>query len=290
MSGSDGRALEAAYAASDSALRDGDRDRWLAALFVPADRRRHVHALGAFALEIARVRDQVRDPMPGEIRLRWWADALEGGGHGDVGGHPIAAALLDTIARFQLPVPALVAMIEARRFDLYDDPMPTLNDLEGYTGETASALFQQVAIVLAGGADPATADASGHAGVAYALTGLMRALPIHARRGQCFLPVDLLARHGADPGMIRAAVATPEIRAALAELREHARHHLARALDRIASVSPSVRPGYVGLGLVEPYLAALEKQADPFATVAEVAGWRKPPRLWVFARNLARSG
>ena len=37
-------------------------------------------------------------------------------------------------------------------FDLYDDPMPSLNDLEGYAGETSSALIQLAAIVLAGGA------------------------------------------------------------------------------------------------------------------------------------------
>ena len=32
-----------------------------------------------------------------------------------------------------------VDLIDARIFDLYDDPMPSLNDLEGYCGETSSA-------------------------------------------------------------------------------------------------------------------------------------------------------
>jgi phytoene synthase len=225
--------------------------------------------------------------MPGEVRLQWWIDALEGHGHGDVSGHPVAAALLDTLSRFDLAAAPLVALVEARRFDLYDDAMPSLNDLEGYAGETASALIQQTAVVLSDGADPGTADASGHAGVAYALVGLMRALPLQARRGQVFLPVDVLARHGADPAMVRKAEPAPELMASLAELREHARHHRSRALTALGSVPAQVRPAYVGLGLVDPYLDALARQADPFAAVAEIDGWRKPWRLWRFSRTLS---
>ena len=58
-------------------------------------------------------------------------------------------------------------------FDLYDDTMPTLNDLEGYCGETSSSLIRLGAMILADGSDPGAADAAGHAGVAYALTGLL---------------------------------------------------------------------------------------------------------------------
>ncbi|HUG61600.1 MAG TPA: phytoene/squalene synthase family protein [Methylomirabilota bacterium] len=279
-------ALDDAYARCEALVRQADRDRWLAALFVPSEARRHVLALNAFSLEAARVREQVRDPLPGEVRLQWWIDAIEGHGHGDVSSHPVAAALLDSVARFKLSRPGLAALVEARRFDLYDDPMPSLNDLEGYLGETVSTLLQQAAIVLAGGGDPQSADVAGHAGVAYGLTGLMRALPVHARRGQVYLPADVLARHGADAAMVRGAETTPAIAAALAELREHARHHLQRAMAAMPSIDPRARPAFVGLGLVEPYLSALERQRDPFAAVADLAGWRKPLALWRFARRL----
>ncbi len=280
------RDLDADYAAAEALLREFDRDRWLAALFAPAERRRHVMALHAFSLEVARVREQVRDPMPGEVRLQWWVDALEGRGHGDVSSHPVAAALLDTVERFGLSRPGLVALVEARRFDLYDDAMPSLNDLEGYAGETASAVLQQAAIVLCGGEDPRSADAAGHAGVAYAMVGLMRALPIHAGRGQVYLPADLLARHGAGADEVRRAEATPGIRAALAELREHVRHHKSRALAALSAADPRARPAFVGLGLVDPYLGALERRADPFAAVADLPAWRKPLALWRFSRKI----
>lgn len=278
--------LADAYRHVESVVRDSDRDRWLAGLFVPADRRPNVFALQAFSTEVARVREIVREPLPGEVRLQWWRDALGGAGHGDVGGHPVAAALIDTVQRFGLPAAALQGLVDARVFDLYDDPMPSLLDLEGYLGETASVLFQAAAMVLCEGEDPRAADAAGHAGVAYGITGLLRALPIHARRGQVFVPLDVLVRHGASADMVRGAAPTPPLAGALAEMRDHARHHLDRAMTALTTVDPRARPAFVPLGLVAPYLAALERRRDPFDGVADVAGWLKPVHLWRFARRI----
>jgi len=58
-------------------LRRGDRDRFLTALFAPADRREALFALYAFNLELARIRESVSQPMLGLIRLQWWRDGLD---------------------------------------------------------------------------------------------------------------------------------------------------------------------------------------------------------------------
>ncbi len=188
--------LADAYTYCEELLRQYDRDRWLACLFAPFDKRPHLHALYAFSLDVARIRDVVSDPRPGEIRYQWWRDALEGEPRGDISAHPVASAILDTIVRFRLPRVALTNLVDARTFDLYDDPMPGLRQLEGYCGETCSALFRLAGLILAGGRDPGGAAACGHAGIAYALTGLLRALPWHAARGQIYLPEEILARRG----------------------------------------------------------------------------------------------
>jgi phytoene synthase len=132
-------------------LRDGDRDRYLASLVLPYERREAITALYAFSAEIASVRERARTPAAGEIRLQWWSDALTGAGHGSVRANPLADALLDVVAEYGLPVPALTRLIAARRFDLYDDPMPDVATFEGYAGETASALYQLAAMILNGG-------------------------------------------------------------------------------------------------------------------------------------------
>ncbi|MBL8590195.1 MAG: squalene/phytoene synthase family protein [Methylobacteriaceae bacterium] len=271
----------AAHAACEAMVKQYDRDRWLAGLLLPDAARPAVLALHAFSLEIARVRETVSQPSLGEIRFQWWREALDGARPAEAEAHPVAAALIDACDRFRLPRHALIALIEARTFDLYDDPMPHLGHLEGYCGETSSSLFRLASLVLAGGADPGGAAAAGHAGVAYALAGLMRALPWSAARGQCFVPADLLARHGASPEDVRAGRATPGLLAALAELRTLARSHVAAARAGLADMAAPARPALAPLALVPLWLDRMER-ADyaPFETPVDAPQWRKQWALW----------
>ena len=275
------------YSHCDAELRAGDRDRWLACLFAPVALRPHLDALYAFNLEIARVREIVSDPRLGEMRFQWWRDAIEGVAMGDAQAHPVAAALGDTIRRFQLPTKALIDLIDARTFDLYDDPMPTLLDLEGYCGETSSALMRLASLVLGQGGDPGGADAVGHAGVAYALMGLLRALPWHAARGQVYVPADLLAKHGAESADLLAGRLTPQIAAALAELRGVAHSHVEAAWAAAPQMQPAARAALLPLALVAPYLAQMERRRfDPFGRLVDLPQWRRQWSLWRAARRL----
>ena len=120
-----------------SLVRESDRPRYYATLFAPAAARPDLFALYGFAVEIARVPDQVSDPTVGEIRLRWWQDSLvDTIAAGSAGSTPALRAIADTISRQRLPLAAFTAMIEARCADLYSDPPATVADLEGYLGET----------------------------------------------------------------------------------------------------------------------------------------------------------
>jgi len=271
-----------ASAYSADIVRVADRDRYLADLFAPEAARRQLFVLHAFNSEIARVRDSVREPALGEIRLQWWRDAL----HGDAAGHPVASALKQAIGEFSLPLVAFDNLLEARKFDLYDDPMPSLNDLEGYAGETSSALMQLAAIILAGGADPDTTELSGHGGVAYALTGLMRALPIHASRRQCYLPGDLVAAHGLDLETLFAGRMTPPLVALLLEMRSVVRRHLDDARRLIAGIDGTLLPAFLPLALVEPRLRVLEKPGfNPLRMASGMMPWRRHWILWRAAKR-----
>lgn len=194
-------------------VRQFDKDRYLSALLAPETHRNGLMALYAYSAEISRIRELVSEPLPGEVRLQWWRDLLEGTEHGAVASNPVANALLQTIDRYELPKESLVAMAEARVFDLYNDQMPSLNDLEGYAGETVSGVIQLACLVLNDGKEAGTATAAGHAGVAYALTGLMRALPWHASRQQMYLPKDVCDRHNLDVQSVFRGETTAELRA-----------------------------------------------------------------------------
>ncbi|HEY8384294.1 MAG TPA: phytoene/squalene synthase family protein [Microvirga sp.] len=265
----------------EALVREGDPERYWASLFAAADKRPHLYALYAFSHEIARVRDSVREAMVGEIRLQWWRDALQGEARGDVRSNPVAAALDETIVKFRLPRQALVDLIDARVFDLYDDAMPTVNDLEGYCGETSSSLMRLASLILADGGEAGSPDAAGHAGVAYAITGLLRAFPWHARQGQLYLPLDLLAKHGVVREDVVSGRGGPGLVGAMADLRALARRHLAQARPLIASAPAAARPAFRPLALVEPYLRQMERRDyDPFNTPVDLPQWRRIYALW----------
>jgi len=264
-------------------LRRRDHDRYVADLYAPEPARGHLFALHAFGTEVARVRDVVSEPTLGEIRLTWWRDALAGS---DGGGHPIARELLPTIDAFRLPRAAFEMLIDARVFDLYDDPMPTLVDLEGYAGQTASAMLQLTATILAPKGAPAYSEAAGHGGVAEALTRIMAALPLHSARGQCYLPADLMAAHGVDRATLHAGRGTPELTSLLAELRAIARHHLAKSERAIADLPREVKAAFLPLATVAPYLDAMDRaRYDPFSGRSPVAPWRRQWTIWRAARR-----
>jgi phytoene synthase len=131
------------------------------------------------------------------------------------------------------------------------------------------------------GADPGSADAAGHAGVAYGITGLLRAFPWHARAGQVYLPQDLMARHGVVREDIVTGRGGPGLLATLADLRAVARRHRDQARALRATVPAAAAPAFKPLALVEPYLRAMERpDYDPFTTVVDLPQWRKIGTLW----------
>jgi phytoene synthase len=165
--------MDDAYRHCEQLVRAGDKDRFIATLFAPAETRGALFALYAFNLEVARIADLVREPMAGEIRLQWWRDVLNGERAGEAVAHPVAKALLETMARHALPAASLLRLVEARAFDLYDDPMPDVAALEAYLAATSSALIALAGRVLVGD-HPAIAEAARPAGLAYGFAGLSR--------------------------------------------------------------------------------------------------------------------
>ena len=136
------------YAICEEMLQREDKDRWLATLFLPAETRPFVQALYAFSLEIGRVRRLVSEPALGEIRFQWWREVLAGERAGEAASPSGRRGRARHIGKNDLPPAPLLALIDARLFDLSDEPMPTLADLEAYAIATAGQLFQLGALIL----------------------------------------------------------------------------------------------------------------------------------------------
>ncbi len=257
-------------------LREADRDRYLSVLYAPEDKRGALAALYAFNAEIARIRDLVHEPLPGEVRLQWGRDLLNGEARGSADAHPVAAALIETITKYDLPRSAFDNYCEARIFDLYDDPIPSRNDLEGYCGETASALIQLAGFILDRDAAQSHAETAGHAGVAQAVTGLLRLMPIHRRRGQLYVPADMLQA----VGVTREAFLGNEDKSAhgrvISVMTALAHEHLVIFEKSRQALPKSLAPAFLPLALVPAYLKSIERLGDKAADqIADLSALRK---------------
>ncbi len=253
--------------------RVGDPDRALAAAFAPRAVRPDLRALCAFNVELSRIAEQVREPDLGTIRLQWWREAIARSRQGEAVGHPVADAFGETARRHALPAERIAALIDARQFDVAVKIMPDWSAAETYLKDTAGAMFALGAACL--GAHGFALDrVADQAGLAYGLTGLMRALPVHASGGRVYLPADMLVSHGTSPEAVLAGSATRGLRDLLAELRDRARSAGEEAGDHVARLDRSAHAAFLPLRLVDPYLAALEaldrSGADPLREIADI--------------------
>jgi len=265
-------------------VREADRDRYLATLLAPAERRNALFSLYAFNVEMERVRDLAREPMPGEIRLQWWREVLLGERSGEAAANPVAVALLQTLARYNLPRQRLAELVEAHRFDLYGEPMRNLTELQTYASKTAGAIFESAVQILG-----TSVAASGEAGQAQTLAKILVLLPRHAARRQLYIPLDLVQHYAANPEDIFAMRATPELRAALAELRLRTRRHLAHIGAASAGIiAEGGWPAFLPMAPLRSLLLKMEQvDYDPFRP-PHVPPWQRQWQIWRAARNPKR--
>src|SRR4051812_17454183 len=208
-----------AFKYCEDLVRDGDKDRFLATLFAPADRRDALYALYAFNLEIVRIAESVREPVAGEIRLQWWREVIKGQRREEAGGHPVAFALCDAMNRYALPQHLFETLLDARWHDINGVPIVSLGDFETYVCGTSATLVELAARILVPDAKDSDFAFARPVGLSIGTAHVLRALGVHATRGDLFLPGELLAQHGADPHDVLTGKSSAGLLAALAELR-----------------------------------------------------------------------
>ena len=192
----------------------------------------------------------------------------------------MADAVGDLLGRGKVSRERIVGLIDARGFDVETRIMPDGAALDAYLHDTAAALFALAAETM-GVKNASVEQAATAGGTAYGLTGLMRALPVHAARGLVFLPADQLRRHGITPEQLFSGRTSDGLGQLLAKLRATAREALREAEALIAELDISARTAFVPLSLVDPYLAAMEKSGrDPLHEIADI---NPLYRLWRMA-------
>ncbi|MBU6506326.1 MAG: squalene/phytoene synthase family protein [Alphaproteobacteria bacterium] len=255
---------QASTPASLAALvRQHDRDRFATAMFAPAPRRENLFALYAFNYELAKVRESVREPMMGRVRLQWWRDTLAEIAAGQSPRrHEVAEPLARVIRAHHLSQSTLTRMIDAREQDLLPDPPTTFTQLEDYAEATGGGLnylaLQALAVKDGKGAAPIAAR---HVGVGYALAGVLRATAFNARFGLSHIPIELDPDRHALGGK-----ATPALCDAAATIAEAAHARFAKARSLSDDIPEAVMPVLLPMLVAERWLGQIERAGyDLFA-------------------------
>ncbi len=203
-------------------VRRHDPDRFLSALFAPAERRDTLLLLYAFNHELARAREAAREPMMALIRLQWWREVLEGAPR----RHEVAAPLTAALAAGRLAAADLAPLVDARETEAAPE-IATLAEWQTHVRATAGGLARAAGRAL--GAEGALLDRIATLGTAYGVAGHLRSVPALARQGRCLLPADLLAASGLDAAAVAARPDDARLHRVLAELAAWGRRLLAAA-------------------------------------------------------------
>jgi NADH dehydrogenase [ubiquinone] 1 alpha subcomplex assembly factor 6 len=240
-------------------VRQQDYDHYLCGLFAPEEQRQGLYALYAFNAEIARTPELVSEPLLGRIRLQWWRDAIAAAYQGGGPHHQVVQALAQTIARFSLPRAPFDAMLDAREAEVENEPIADYIALERLAEATAGGLAA-LSLVCLGATQPRAQQAGRHVGIAYALIGLLRAVPFHAAQRRSYLPQDRLAAAAVSVDALfegRKQAGLPVVAAGVAA---EARRHLRLARRLRVGIPKVALPALLPATLLDGYLARLARQ------------------------------
>jgi 15-cis-phytoene synthase len=274
-----------------AAARDGEPDRYLAALLAPPEARDGLLALAAFAAETARIAVQVREPIMGEIRLQWWRDAISASGRGEPTGNPVADALTAAITRHGLPLAPFETLLDARGEELTRDFPPDDAALDRHLADTEGTLFSLGLAVVSSRERPAGTDALVHAAsVCYGLARGLGRLPLALRYGGIVLSLERLEQAGISPGMLAADPIAPETAAAIDNIARGLEVRARAALDEVRHGFPDLGTAgvaaFLPLAMVEPYFSAQNRRGyRRLEMVAELAPLTRAWRLWRASRR-----
>ena len=190
--------LDVHAAACAELVRRHDRERYLVSLFAAPAQRDDLFAILAANHEIAKTAEVVSDPTIGMIRLQWWREAFDGIEAGTPRAHEVVLPLAGAAGRHPAVLDDLRQVVDAREGDLSDESPEDLIALERYAEATGGAITVAMARIL--GTDTEMARALG---TAWALIGLVRALPVLLTSGRAPLPASILQENGLSLSRIR---------------------------------------------------------------------------------------
>lgn len=268
-------------------LREHDRHRFLASLLISDDIRTPISVLYAFNAEISRIRELVKEPLPGEIRLQWWREVTaEAARKDEATANPLALALNQVIDQYGISRASFDGYCRSRIFDLYDDPMPDKLTYEGYCGETASTMLQWTCQIIDADIAKTTANACGHAGIAQSVAGHLALLPQHIARGQVYIPLEFMKELDIDRTQFLSGKDKDKTVEILNMFVDFGEMHLTKAREELAKLPDHIQQAFLPLAsTARIYKRTRKAGAQALLSSVALATWLSQWDLWQSKRK-----
>ncbi len=220
---------------------------YLATLLLPPAKRPHVHALYGFA----RYADEIVDDLASNLTLdekalllKKWSNQVLSDIKSGSSNDPIAAALVDTVSRFKIPIAHFEAFLHSMNMDLSVRQYQTYKDLHEYVYGSAAVIGLQMVSVLGTISPDAVTSANEAAeklGIAFQLANFIRDVGEDLDRGRVYLPMTELEAQGVNRQMLEERVITPQIKSALKEQIQRVRRLQNESTAGIKLLTPGAR-------------------------------------------------
>lgn len=295
--------LEACYHYCEGLASTRRHNFPVASMFVPSGLRKHMWAVYAFA----RTADDFADEPEFEGRraseLDRWEERLEACYFGERPDHPVFVALADTVAKFDLPITELQALISGFRTDLEERRYSTFNELRSYTALAAEPVGH-LFLYLGGYRDPILLRYSDDLSSGLAMAKLLQDIPADMERGRIYLPAEDLVHFEVSESDIENRRASPQIAALMRYevARARALFERARPLVDLIGANLAIEMALMwhgGMRILDKIAAAKGRAlqirpqldaADKAMVVSRALAWRGNALSWRIARKLQSSG
>ncbi|MEQ8745431.1 squalene/phytoene synthase family protein [Pyruvatibacter sp.] len=257
-------------------LRRDDSDRFLSALFVPAEKRSQVLALYALDRDLKRIPATVSEAMLGAIRFQWWRDTIGAIYEGQPPRHEIVPALAAAVRDGNLDPKDFHAWLDAREDEMAEQPFASLDDMTSHAARSDGTVMSMAVQVLTGETLPAAASL----GTAYGLIDLLRRAAPAAARRIFLLPADGAA---AEIEVFLSGKITSAISQSYTAIADAALAIIER--ERATPMNKNALPGILHAGLVPGYARLMGRAGfNPMTMSADIPAYRR--QLSLLARVL----
>ena len=223
--------------------------------------------------------DESQDIETRRSSLAEWKERTQQALAGGECHHPSQLALVDLVARHELPVQYLLDVIDGVAFDLDPKPIQTFADLEAYCYQVAGAVGL-CCIHIWGFHGKAAIDRAIECGLAFQLTNILRDVREDIERGRVYLPAEDLERFEYSARDLAEFRYDDRFRDLMEFEADRAEHYYSRAAQLCDLLEPAGVPVFTAMLKIYGGLLGRIRAVDfdVFSQRVKLPRWKK---LWI---------